>query len=573
MSSVYGVLPRVSPVDPGQYGLGIPDKVERSESDLVKDFKQYFTNYMMFNKGSFSDIIYNFVLIHFINYLSKKLPNLIEFLRKKFIKGPKSTLIIYETEFCKLNHYIHNNLNLKKNKENIIYIGNQMVPDNYLEIDKELVLFDGIGSDNVSGSIGSGYVIKCIQIEDSTLNNGLINNLSALYNQQIQSYNQNYGYGSGSGSGYGSGSGLNSVNTLNKKNCVVKIYSENMDIQTLRTWYDVNVVDPYYNSTTELYYYNVISKKRTVSSTIYNNSGLMQPKSIDSNNSSSREEIKEFFVTKKKLTSNKTFDNLFGNHIKLAKKYIDFFIDHKESFYERLGNPYTLGFLLHGPPGTGKTSFIKALSNYLKRDVVNVDLSIMDKITLNNLFNGDVISSTGVAVRVDISRAILVLEDIDCLNSVVLERNNGLGNVNSTGLDNMSQGLLRSEGPRDLEDLLLPAKTIDNDGLRQDSEKLDLAFLLNLIDGVIEQSGRIIIMTSNYPDRIDKALLRPGRVDHTIKFDYCDNTMVSEMYESFFGTSKTFDISGKRLTAARVNQVLCENHNDPELAYNVINEM
>merc|ERR1712211_60304 len=53
------------------------------------------------------------------------------------------------------------------------------------------------------------------------------------------------------------------------------------------------------------------------------------------------------------------------------------------------------------------------------------------------------------------------------------------------------------------------------------SSKLTLATLLEVLDGVMEMDGRMLIITTNYPERLDKALIRPGRIDMKVKFGLC----------------------------------------------------
>jgi hypothetical protein len=66
------------------------------------------------------------------------------------------------------------------------------------------------------------------------------------------------------------------------------------------------------------------------------------------------------------------------------------------------------------------------------------------------------------------------------------------------------------------------------------SQKLDLSFLLNLLDGVLEIPGRIVIMTSNYIKMLDHALIRPGRIDVIADFKKCLNQTLIEMIEFFY---------------------------------------
>jgi SpoVK/Ycf46/Vps4 family AAA+-type ATPase len=74
----------------------------------------------------------------------------------------------------------------------------------------------------------------------------------------------------------------------------------------------------------------------------------------------------------------------------------------------------------------------------------------------------------------------------------------------------------------------------DLGSLGNNTNKVDLSFLLNLLDGVLENPGRIIIMTSNFPDTLDSALIRPGRIDVIAKFRNCTNTTVIHMIEFFY---------------------------------------
>ncbi|XP_022741175.1 AAA-ATPase At5g17760-like [Durio zibethinus] len=151
------------------------------------------------------------------------------------------------------------------------------------------------------------------------------------------------------------------------------------------------------------------------------------------------------------------------------------FIKRKE-FYKRVGRAWKRGYLLCGPPGTGKSSLVAAMANYLKFDVYDLQLAnIMRDSDLRKL-----LPATG-------NRSILVIEDIDC----------------SVDLPDRRYG----------------------DGRKQPDHhvQLTLSGLLNFIDGLWSSCGdeRIIIFTTNHKDRLDPALLRPGRMDMHIHMSYC----------------------------------------------------
>jgi hypothetical protein len=76
--------------------------------------------------------------------------------------------------------------------------------------------------------------------------------------------------------------------------------------------------------------------------------------------------------------------------------------------------------------------------------------------------------------------------------------------------------------------------TYSNNDSWMQAEKIDLSFLLNLLDGVLEIPGRIVIMTSNLPEKLDHALIRPGRIDVIANFTKCSHPTMIEMMEFFY---------------------------------------
>ena len=61
------------------------------------------------------------------------------------------------------------------------------------------------------------------------------------------------------------------------------------------------------------------------------------------------------------------------------------------------------------------------------------------------------------------------------------------------------------------------------------SDRLDLAGLLNVLDGVVDCPNRILIMTTNHPEKLDAALIRPGRIDKILKLDYIEAALAQEV--------------------------------------------
>ncbi|XP_021274951.1 AAA-ATPase At5g17760-like isoform X1 [Herrania umbratica] len=187
------------------------------------------------------------------------------------------------------------------------------------------------------------------------------------------------------------------------------------------------------------------------------------------------------------------------------------FVKRKE-FYKRVGRAWKRGYLLYGPPGTGKSSLVAAMANYLKFDVYDLQLgNIMRDSDLRKL-----LLATG-------NRSILVIEDIDC--SVDLpDRRYGDGRKQP---DQHVQSifLFHEDGPydRELEGRFTPQDCLRDYARSGLHHTLTLSGLLNFIDGLWSSCGdeRIIIFTTNHKDRLDPALLRPGRMDMHIHMSYC----------------------------------------------------
>merc|ERR1719153_1079401 len=267
-----------------------------------------------------------------------------------------------------------------------------------------------------------------------------------------------------------------------------------------------------------------------------------------------------------KFESGKAFSNVFYPEKEDVVKRLDFFSKNKE-WYKRRGIPYTMGFLFYGAPGCGKTSTIKAIANHTQRHIVSVPLNKIKtaKELLNVFYN----------VRMNykdipLNQRLYVLEDIDAadLKDIVGERSKDESNS-----DDQNNKKDDSDSGVDLNLLqLLKSSATMGPMDKWKSSKLTLATLLEVLDGVMEMDGRMLVITTNYPERLDKALIRPGRIDMKVKFDLCTAESILKMYEQYFETSSipsSVDISKLEdglYTPAELTQVFLNNIHHPETA-------
>ena len=348
----------------------------------------------------------------------------------------------------------------------------------------------------------------------------------------------------------------------------------------------------------------------------------------------------------------KSINNIFGSHIAKVRDRINLFINHRE-WYEKRGIPHTLGILLHGQPGCGKTSLIKALARDTNRHVFNISLrTTTTQRQLINLFFDENIAITNAAneasiICIPLDQRIYVIEDIDCMSDVVLDRafknkiskqeidesddsNDSLDSLNNidpiadmygmpgmpgsmnTPLDFLPGMASMSNLPNHNKNELnsMPGKMFNNNSrsdsrmifgsrpdminreqnkdkmtnkkaeIKESKEEITLSFLLNLLDGVLETPNRILIISSNYPERLDKALIRPGRIDLNIHFDYADIEMILDMFQHFYNLTrvevKKLELDKrieKMFAPAEIIEVLCNNYKNAEDAVASLNNL
>lgn len=193
----------------------------------------------------------------------------------------------------------------------------------------------------------------------------------------------------------------------------------------------------------------------------------------------------------------------------------------RREWYAQMGIPWRRGYLFFGPPGTGKTSVAFALAGELHLKLCALSLT---NPKLNDNLMADLLQRTP-------PRSLILIEDIDAFFKA-----------------------------RDKQDTRI---------------QISFSGLLNAIDGVGAQEGRIVVLTTNHHELLDPALIRPGRIDMEIELGKATASQLSGLMLRFYPEAAqrieqlVADYPARLLSPAQIQQILITADNLDEAEANL----
>lgn len=218
------------------------------------------------------------------------------------------------------------------------------------------------------------------------------------------------------------------------------------------------------------------------------------------------------------------------------QKILDTIDDFRVSrdWYIKRGLPYKLTFVLHGLPGTGKTSIVKAIASLYDYNIYTINISTCTDIDFANAF------------KVEYEQSIILIEDIDACKSTMSRFDDGKDS------DDDSDGAV---------------------GAMRTFTTVSLTTILNTLDGVMQLNNCIVFITTNQIDKLDDAMIRKGRVDYIIELGKLTDTEVRDYIKVMYDNVVIPDgIKFKEVEGCILHGLFIENKYNPDNFIRVLSD-
>jgi len=235
-----------------------------------------------------------------------------------------------------------------------------------------------------------------------------------------------------------------------------------------------------------------------------------------------------------------TFDNFFAEEATLVQNDLKHFLENKAA-YERSGRPWTYTVLNEGPPGTGKTKLVKAIASLTGYTLIVVNLAHIQSVQmLYELFH----TSTLAGEIVPHNKRIYYLPELDTQLVDLKARD--------------SEPLLPIALPTAQQFSKLPI---------QETKKITLGEILNVLDGVPERHGHILVLDTNHLKELDPALVRPGRIDRILSWKKMSAVSVRRFLENYYSVQvpSAAKIPDRAFSAAELQSLVAQSGSIKEL--------
>jgi len=259
---------------------------------------------------------------------------------------------------------------------------------------------------------------------------------------------------------------------------------------------------------------------------------------VTSGDSEEKEKEEAQFMTYEFHTTS-SFSNFFCEEAETVKRDLDHFLNDRTE-YERIGRPWTYTVVNSGPPGVGKTKLVKSLAAYTGYTVIVINLHhIANMKMLYNIFHNSVLAGE----KIPHEKRLYYIPEVDTqVHEILQDRSTST----TTTLPTVKMEDAKSEKG------LLAISTV--------SKKPTLGEILNVLDGVPERHGHILVFDTNRLDSLDKALIRPGRADRILRWKPMSEPYLRKYLEHNYKSEvpSNAKLADGEFTAAEVGAIIGE---------------